>query len=59
MYHCKWFKIEEDAIVFQKEHGGVLYKNVKHSRTREDHRIASYLFHFNAEEFPYSVNWNT
>lgn len=58
MYYAKWFKTEEEAKRFQKEHGGALYKNVPKSRTKRDHEIASYMFGFDKDEYPYSVNWN-
>lgn len=57
-YMCRWFKTEEEAKVFQKKNGGVLYKNIKRSRTKQDHLIAAIMFGFDPEEFRYSVNWN-
>lgn len=57
-YMCKWFIDEESAVKFQKEHGGVLYKNVPRSRTKKDHLYAGMVFGFDAEKYPYSVNWN-
>ena len=58
IYRGKAFKTEAEAKKFQKEHGGVLYKNVPRSRTKQDHILAAYMFHFDPEEYRYSVNWN-
>ena len=33
-YRNKFFKIKEEAIAFQKEHGGALYSNAKYSKTK-------------------------
>lgn len=57
MYYARWFKNEEDAKKFQKEHGGVLYKNVPKSRTKRDHLDTATMMGFDPEEFRYSVNW--
>ena len=57
MYVGKWFKTKEEAIAYQKTHGGALYKNEKHSRTKEDHRIASIMFEFDPEIYKYCLNW--
>ena len=58
-YNGRWFKTEEEAKAFQKEHGGALYKNTPRSRTKRDHEIASMTFGFDPDEYPYSVNWNS
>lgn len=57
MYTCKWFKTEEEAIAYQKTHGGALYKNEKYSRTKKDHRVASIMFEFDPEIYKYCLNW--
>ena len=57
MYFCKWFKDKQEAIKYQKDHGGALYMNEKYSRTKTDHIIAGSMFNFDAKEFRYSVNW--
>lgn len=57
-YMCRWFKTLEEAQRFQKEHGGVLYKNIPRSRTKRDHHLAGYMFGFDSEEYKFSVNWN-
>lgn len=58
MYCAKWFKTEGEAKKFQKQHGGTLYRNVKGSHTKTDHKVTAYMFRFDANEYPYSVNWN-
>lgn len=58
MYACRWFTDEEEAKKFQKENGGALYRGVPNSRTKKDHLISASMFGFDAEKFPYSVNWN-
>ena len=57
-YMCRWFKTLEEAQKFQKEHGGVLYKNIPRSRTKKDHQLAGYMFGFDSNEYKFSVNWN-
>lgn len=58
MYCAKWFKTEEEARKFKKEHGGALYRNVKGSHTKTSHKITAYMMRFDPDEYPYSVNWN-
>lgn len=57
-YMAKWFTNEDEAKKFQKENGGVLYKNVPRSRTKRDHLVTAAMMGFDPVEFPYSVNWN-
>jgi len=57
MYVGKWFKTKDEAIAYQKTHGGALYKNEKYSRTKKDHLIAGMMFEFDPEEYKYSLHW--
>ena len=57
MYMAKWFKDEQDAKTFQREHGGALYKNTPRSRTRIDHLTTAAMMGFDPDEFKFSVNW--
>lgn len=57
-YHARWFKTEAEAKAFlNKRHYGALYRNVKYSHTKHDHIVASKMFGFDPDEYPYSVNW--
>jgi hypothetical protein len=58
IYKCRWFETLEAAQKFQKEHGGVLYKGTPRSHSKKDHIFAGFMFNFDAEKYPFSVNWN-
>ena len=55
MYYGNWFKEKQDAINFQKEHGGILCKNEPRSRSKYEHYDNASMFGFDPEEFKYSV----
>ena len=55
MYYGNWFKDEQDAKNFQKEHGGILCKNTPRSRTKKDHFDNAMMFGFDPEKFKFSV----
>jgi len=64
MYHNKFFKTLEDARAFQRIHGGALYSNVPHSRTKQDYKAEMAVALdarqevVNPEDTPFVVAWN-
>lgn len=38
MYYNRFFKTLEEAKAFQRIHGGALYSNAPHSRTKQDYK---------------------
>jgi len=64
MYNNKFFERREDAVEFQKAHGGVLYSDTPRSKTkRQFHAEMTVAFDARREivkssETPYCVAWN-
>jgi O-acetyl-ADP-ribose deacetylase (regulator of RNase III) len=62
IYRNKFFKTEEEAKTFQREHGGALYRNVKYSHTKDDYMVEARQVACHTDEFieehPYCVAWN-
>jgi hypothetical protein len=59
MYKYQIFKTKEEALAFQKKHGGV-YHNLKWEK--QHHQYDSITFYECSEElrneYPFSVEWN-
>lgn len=64
MYNNKFFKTREEAVAFQRQHGGALYSNTPKSRTKKDYRAEMAVAFdarmelVNPNETPYCVAWN-
>lgn len=65
MYCNKFFETQEEALAFQRSHGGALYKNIKRSRTKESYRVEAmmaidggWLRSADIETHPYCVAWS-
>ena len=60
--HCRrFFATEEEAKTFQKEHGGVMYRNVPRSRTKQSYMTELWYGDepaYWATEKPYCIAWN-
>ena len=55
MQKVNWFKTEEEAKKFQKEHGGQICKNSPRSRTKGDVILHSVIFGFDPDKFRFTV----
>lgn len=61
-YRNKFFKTKEEAIAFQKEHGGALYSNAKYSKTKMKYMAEALgvagLNRESINKYPFCVAWN-
>jgi hypothetical protein len=55
MVKFQGFKTKEQAIEFQKKHGGMLCSNDKN---KQDYRYAILLGGLDEKKYPYCVQWN-
>lgn len=64
MTQFKGFKTKEEAVQFQKEHGGLLCYDKRTRKTNRptgvgiDYNYAVHLGGLNSELYPYCVQWN-
>ena len=58
MTRYQGFATKEEALAYQKEHGGRLCHAEKYSRTKQDYLFAVHLGGLNQEKYPYCLQWS-
>lgn len=61
LYAHKFFKTQEEARAFQREHGGALYSGLPGSHTRKDYAVEAAMAEMTEkqrEDCPFCVAWN-
>lgn len=63
-YNNRFFKTKEEAVAFQKQHGGAIYSNAPRSRSKTDYHVETMVAWDARHEvidpnlMPWCVAWN-